>query len=195
MEQNYNTPKEVIESNISTAVNKAALPFGKMILLGILAGIFIALGGAGSNVAVHDIANVGLQRTLAGVIFPAGLIMIVLVGGELFTGNCLMTMAAWDKKIKWNGMLRNLVVVFFSNLIGALVIVLLVSFSGQFDYTGGKLGAYTISVAAEPEMAAKTKAPFTMRKAFVFSPLEILADTSFDTAKGRLKEEIRRNIL
>lgn len=149
MEQNYNTPKEVIESNINTAVGKAALPFGKMILLGILAGIFIALGGAGSNVAVHDIANVGLQRTLAGVIFPAGLIMIVLVGGELFTGNCLMTMAAWDKKIKWSGMLRNLVVVFFSNLIGALVIVLLVSFSGQFDYTGGKLGAYTISVAAK----------------------------------------------
>lgn len=149
MEQNFNTPKDIIKSNINAAIGKAKLPLGKMILLGILAGIFIALGGAGSNVAVHDIANVGLQRTLAGVIFPAGLMMIVLVGGELFTGNCMMTMAAWNKKIKWYQMLRNLTVVFFSNLIGALLIVLLVYFSGQFDYTAGKLGAYTISIAVK----------------------------------------------
>lgn len=147
MEPNFNTPKEVIDANINAAIGKAAMPIGRMILLGILAGIFIALGGAGSNAAVHDIANVGLQRTLAGVIFPAGLMMVVLVGGELFTGNCMMTMAAWDHKIKWSQLLRNLVVVFFSNLIGALFVALLVSFSGQFDYTVGKLGAYTIHVA------------------------------------------------
>lgn len=149
MEQNFNTPKNVIEGTINAGVGKAKLPLGRMILLGILAGIFIALGGAGSNVAVHDIANVGLQRTLAGVIFPAGLMMIVLVGGELFTGNCMMTMAAWDKKIKWTRLLRNLVIVFFSNLIGALFIVLLVYLSGQFDYTSGKLGAYTINIAVK----------------------------------------------
>lgn len=149
MEQNFNTPKSVIEGIINAGVGKAKLPLGRMLLLGILAGIFIALGGAGSNVAVHDIANVGLQRTLAGVIFPAGLMMIVLVGGELFTGNCMMTMAAWDKKIKWMQMLRNLAIVFFSNLIGALFVVLLVYLSGQFDYTSGKLGAYTINVAVK----------------------------------------------
>lgn len=149
MEQNFSSPKNVIEGTINAGIAKAAMPLGRMILLGILAGIFIALGGAGSNVAVHDIANVGLQRTLAGVIFPAGLMMIVLVGGELFTGNCMMTMAAWDKKIKWSQMLRNLVIVFFSNLIGALFIALLVYLSGQFDYTSGKLGAYTISVAVK----------------------------------------------
>lgn len=149
MEQNFNSPKIVIEATINAGIGKAAMPLGRMILLGILAGIFIALGGAGSNVAVHDIANVGLQRTLAGVIFPAGLMMIVLVGGELFTGNCMMTMAAWDKKIKWTQMLRNLVIVFFSNLIGALFVVLLVYLSGQFDYTSGKLGAYTISIAVK----------------------------------------------
>lgn len=149
MEQNFISPKNIIEGTIHAGIAKAAMPLGRMILLGILAGIFIALGGAGSNVAVHDIANVGLQRTLAGVIFPAGLMMIVLVGGELFTGNCMMTMAAWDKKIKWSQMLRNLVIVFFSNLIGALFIALLVYLSGQFDYTSGKLGAYTISVAVK----------------------------------------------
>jgi len=65
-----------------------------------MAGAFIAFGGAASNVAVHDISNVGLARTLAGVIFPVGLMLVVLVGGELFTGNCLMIMARMDKKIK-----------------------------------------------------------------------------------------------
>ena len=83
-----NNPKEIIEANMNGAVNKANLPLARMIVLGLMAGMFIALGGAISNTAVHDIANVGLARTLAGVIFPVGLLMIILVGGELFTGNC-----------------------------------------------------------------------------------------------------------
>lgn len=161
MELNFNNPKEVVEANMKAGVGKANLPIGKMILLGILAGMFIALGGSGSNVAVHDIANVGLQRTLAGVIFPAGLMMIVLVGGELFTGNCLMSMAAWDKQIQWSRMVRNLVVVFFSNLVGALLVDVIVYFSGQFDYSAGKLGAYTISVAVKKIAISPYKAVFS----------------------------------
>ena len=118
-----------------------------MIVLGLMAGMFIALGGAISNTAVHDIANVGLARTLAGVIFPVGLLMIILIGGELFTGNCLMIMATMNKRIKVSGLIRNLVIVYFSNLIGSLIIDVLIFYSGNLDYTGGALGAYTIKVA------------------------------------------------
>lgn len=142
-----NTPAEVIEANIQAGVTKANLPLGKMILLGILAGAFIAIGGASSNVAVHSISDVGVARTLAGAIFPVGVMMIVLVGGELFTGNCLMFMGVLDKKVKLSMMLRNLVVVYLSNLVGSLLIDVIVFFSGQYDYTGGALGAYTIKVA------------------------------------------------
>lgn len=142
-----NTPKEIIETNMNGAVNKANLPILKMITLGIMAGMFIALGGATSNTAVHTISDVGLARTLAGVIFPVGLLMIVFVGGELFTGNCLMVMAAMDKRIQVSQIIRNLVIVFLSNLVGSLIIVLLIYFSGNLDYTGGALGAYTIKVA------------------------------------------------
>lgn len=149
MEQNFNAPGDVINSTINAGIDKAEMPALKLLLRGILAGIFIALGAAGSNVAVHDIANVGLQRTLAGAIFPAGLMMVVLTGCELFTGNCMMTMAVWDKKISCGQMLRNLVIVFLSNLIGALFVVALAYFGGQFDYTSGKLGAYTINVAVK----------------------------------------------
>ena len=142
-----NNPKEIIEANMNGAVNKANLPLARMIVLGMMAGMFIALGGAISNTAVHDIANVGLARTLAGVIFPVGLLMIILVGGELFTGNCLMIMATMNKRIKVSGLIRNLVIVYFSNLIGSLIIDVLIFYSGNLDYTDGALGAYTIKVA------------------------------------------------
>lgn len=142
-----NNPKEIIEANMNGAVNKATLPLARMIVLGMMAGMFIALGGAISNTAVHDIANVGLARTLAGVIFPVGLLMIILVGGELFTGNCLMIMATMNKRIKVSGLIRNLIVVYFANLIGSLIIDVLIFYSGNLDYTGGALGAYTIKVA------------------------------------------------
>lgn len=146
MSNSFNSPSEVIEMNMKGAVGKANLPLVKMILLGILAGAFIALGGATSNTAVHNIANVGLARTLAGCIFPVGLMMIVFVGGELFTGNCLIFMSVLDKRVKVSQFIRNLIVVYFSNLIGAVLISGLIVLSGNLEYTDGLLGAYTIKV-------------------------------------------------
>lgn len=148
MENHFNSPQEVIQGNINAGVVKTERKLGQLILMGIMAGAFIALGGASSNVAVHGIADVGLARTLAGVIFPVGLMPIVLVGGELFTGNCLISMAVLNKKTTIGKMLANLVIVYCSNLVGALIIDYLVFYSGQLNYSGGGLGAYTIKVAA-----------------------------------------------
>lgn len=143
----FNTPAEVIDANMEGGITKVNLPLRKMILLGILAGAFIAIGGAVSNVAVHTISDVGLARVLAGTIFPVGLMMIVFVGGELFTGNCLIAMDVYAGNVKISAFFKDLCVIFFSNLIGALFIDLLIFFSGQLDYTSGALGAYTIKVA------------------------------------------------
>ena len=98
MEQHFNTPSEVIDTNMKAGEGKAHLPLGKMILLGIMAGAFIALGGATSSTAAHAIDNVGLARFVAGIIFPVGLMIIVFVGGELFTGNCLIVMDVVGKQ-------------------------------------------------------------------------------------------------
>lgn len=147
MENNFNSPDQVILGNIKTGVVKAERSIPQMILLGIMAGAFIALGGATSNVAVHGIKDVGLSRALAGAIFPVGLMLIVFVGGELFSGNCLISMAVLDKKTSIGKMIRNLVIVYFSNLLGALIIDYLIFFSGELNYSGGGLGAYTIKVA------------------------------------------------
>ena len=147
MQNNFYTPTEVVQNNINGQITKANLSLFKMIMLGIFAGAFIALGGAASNVAVHNISNVGLARTLAGAVFPVGLMLVILVGGELFTGNCMLIMAYMNKRISGLSVARNLVVVYLSNLLGALIIDILLFFSGQFDYSNGGLGAYTIKVA------------------------------------------------
>ncbi len=147
MNNHFNTPAETIELNMKACENKTVLPLGKMILLGIMAGAFIALGGAASSTAAHAIENVGLARAMAGVIFPVGLMLIVFLGGELFTGNCLIVMDVFAKRTTWKRLLYNLVVVYFSNLIGALIIDTLLVFSGNLNYSGGLLGAYTIKTA------------------------------------------------
>lgn len=157
MENSFYTPSEVIKSNIKSAVAKANLPLAKMILLGMMAGAFIAFGGAASSVAAHGVADVGLARSIAGAIFPVGLMLVVFTGSEPFTGNSLMIMAVIDKKITLLKMIRNLVVVYFANFIGALIIDVLVFLSGQFDFSGGGLGAYTIKVA----LAKTSIAPVT----------------------------------
>lgn len=144
---NYYAPYEIVGNNIQAEIIKANLPISKMIVLGIMAGAFIAIGGATSSVAVHNIQDVGVARTLAGAIFPVGLMFVILVGGELFTGNCLMVMAFFDKKITIVQILRNLIIVYFANLLGALIIDTLVFFSGQLDYSAGGLGAYAIKTA------------------------------------------------
>lgn len=146
-EQHFNTPAEVISAALENGKRKAEQPIGKMILLGMMAGAFIALGGAASSTAAHNMANVGLARLIAGCIFPVGLMMIVLVGGELFTGDCLMVMDVLCGKVSAKDCVRTLCVVYLGNFIGALIIDVLVLRSGNLDYSNGLLGAYTIKVA------------------------------------------------
>ena len=147
MENNFNTPAQVLEANMKAGEGKATLPLLKCILLGIMAGAFIAFGGASSNAAIHNISNQGLAKALAGTIFQVGLMMIVFVGGELFTGDCLMIAGVVDKRFSALKMMKTLVVVWLSNLVGAVIIATLVYFSGLLDYSNGGLGAFTIKVA------------------------------------------------
>ena len=142
-----NTPAEIVEANIKSGEGKGNLPLGKMVLMGMLAGAFIAIGGAASNTAAHAIENVGVARAVAGSIFGVGLMLVVFMGGELFTGNCLMITSVMDKKTTWAKSIRNLVVVWCSNFLGALIFDALLIYSGNLNYTSGLLGAYTIKVA------------------------------------------------
>ena len=142
-----NSPAEIIETNIQTGIYKVNYPLKKMVLKGMLAGAFIALAGAASSTASHAITNVGAARSLAGAVFGVGLMLVLFMGADLFTGNCLSITAILDKKITWKQVIYNLIVIWFSNLIGALIIDVLLVASGNLDYSHGLLGAYTIKVA------------------------------------------------
>ena len=139
--------KEAIENYVEGCVGKVDCPAYKLFMKAILAGMMIAFGAAGSSVAAHDIVNVGIARLVAGVVFPMGLMMVVMTGAELFTGDCLAIMATVQKKHTALKLIRMLVVVYLGNLLGSLMLTCIDYVSGQYNYSSGILGAYTIKVA------------------------------------------------
>ena len=143
-----NAPAQVTELMLAGMTGKSKLPVVKMFLLGILAGAFIAFGAEASSLAAHNVTQVGIQRLIMGCVFPVGLIMVVLLGTELFTGNCMMVAAVADKRVKFAMLLRNWIVVYLGNLVGAALIVLLVSATGQLGYSSNGLAVLTIKIAA-----------------------------------------------
>ena len=142
------TSKETVEKYITGCDAKVNMPAYKLLIKAVMAGAMIALGAAGSNVAAHNISNVGLSRLVAGVVFPMGLMMVVMMGAELFTGDCLMIMGKVEKKHRVTDLIRVLCGVYVGNLVGGILIAAMAYYCGQFNYTSGLLGAYTIRVAA-----------------------------------------------
>ena len=141
------TPRQVMQRIIVAGENRIRQSVVNCILLGFLAGAFISFGAAASSVAAHGITDTGLGRLVTAVVFPIGLMMIVLVGGELFTGDCLMVTGIWDKKYEILVTVKTLAVVWISNLSAAIMMSLLVACSGIFSYSDGTLGAYMIKIA------------------------------------------------
>lgn len=126
-----NTTEQVVKNLMKAGETKAKMPLMKMLWLGLLAGIFIACGASASNVAVHNISDIGIAKFVAGAIFPVGFIMVVLIGGELFTGDCMMVMGALKKKYSFLAFTKVLALVFVFNLIAGVIFALLVYYSGH----------------------------------------------------------------
>lgn len=124
-----NTPKEVIESAVKVGINKIDLSsgnYGKFAVLSMLAGVYIAFGGILSLVIGFGFPeitanNPSLQKLLSGCMFPIGLILVVILGAELFTGNNALLIPAYMKNHygMWP-ILKNWGLVYFGNLVGAL---------------------------------------------------------------------------
>lgn len=142
------TPKECAANYAAAGRAKAQMPIPKMFLLAVLAGFFIAMGGAVTNTAAHTIDNVGLARMVCGLLFPFGLAMVVLTGAELFTGNTLITISVLDGQATVSGMLRNWGVVYLGNAAGAMLVAAGCAFGGQLNYSGGQLAVFTMKLAA-----------------------------------------------
>ena len=136
--------KEIARKWEEIAAGKAALPWYKLLLLGLMAGMFIAFGALGSTVAAADIEGT-LGKFIGACVFPVGLMLVVLAGAELFTGNCLMAGPASNGKVKWLGLLKNWGLVYLGNMIGALLLALLAHFSGLM----GSMTGTVVAIAAK----------------------------------------------
>ncbi len=121
-------PEEIAENVVGAGEKKASLPVWKMLILGVMAGAFIALAGVGAT-----IGGVYGGKLASACIFPAGLAMVIAAGSELFTGNNLMLAALLSRKIKLVQLLKNWGFVFLGNLIGASLVALFVVLSGALD--------------------------------------------------------------
>ncbi len=144
---NFRTSQELADGYTKAGIKKAYSTKTTLFILGIFAGLYVSFGAASSMVASHAIANAGLARLASGMVFPVGLMLIVLVGGELFTGDCLMILGVMHGKYTVTRMAKKLTLIFFSNFVGAMIVVSLIYFSGQLNFNGGLLGAYTIQIA------------------------------------------------
>jgi formate transporter len=143
------SPKEIAERVESIGVAKARLPITSQITLGILAGGFIGLGALYFTLVTSD-QNLTFtaSRVLGGLAFSLGLILVVVAGAELFTGNNLLVMAWVSRRITTVELLRNWLIVYLSNFIGALGLVLLVLWSQQWHTNGNAVGINAIKIAA-----------------------------------------------
>ena len=151
----YLSPGEVISAYCAGSEKKFRSSALRLLLLGVLAGAIIASAAAASNTAVYGISDTWTLRTICALLFPFGLGLVIVTGSELFTGNCMLPVALLDLRGTVGQMLRNWVLVYAGNLLGALLVAVLCVFCGQLDYSSGALAVYTIRVGA-----AKCALPF-----------------------------------
>lgn len=144
---NIHTPSEIMQNYIGSCKVKAERSLGRMFLLAILAGLYIAFGAAFSSTAVHSIGNVGILRLITGILFSFGLAMCMLTGAELFTGNTMLGLGVLHRRITFPQMLRNWGLVYLGNFVGSLLVAAGCAFLGQFNYSGSELAVYTIKIA------------------------------------------------
>jgi formate/nitrite transporter len=148
MEKRMLKPAEICDEVIETYAKKVDYPVLKSVTLGVLAGAFIALGGFAAALASHSIENVGVAKLVAGSIFPVGLMLILICGADLFTGNVLVTVPLVDGKIKVGKLFKNWFIIYFSNMVGAIIVAFLIYSSGSLDTNNNMLGGYALKVAA-----------------------------------------------
>ena len=159
MDKRMLTPGEIATATVNSGIKKAGLETKTCMLLGILAGIFIALGGLGNILIGQTISSIdpGLGRFVGAIVFPVGLMLVVICGAELFTGNCLMTLAVMEKKITIGEMFKNWGLVYVTNFIGSVLLVLAVFYSGTLS---GDAATKTMAIA-------ESKAGLTITQAFL----------------------------
>ena len=142
------SPQEMAERVEKIGVTKAKLDFWTTLALAVLAGAFISLGAVFFTLVVHDSKlSFGLTQLIGGLAFSLGLILVIIGGAELFTGNALVTMAFASKKIKLSGLLRNWLIVYIGNFLGCLTMVAWIYLSRHWAMNQNLVGVKALLIA------------------------------------------------
>jgi formate transporter len=151
MEFDCRTPATVADSlTRSVCVKKTQQSILNLTILGILAGVYIGFGAQLATFVTHDLASyvgLGMSKLIGGAVFSVGLMLVVIAGAELFTGNNLIFLSVLDRQVKLRALLRNWTVVYFANFAGALLLVLLMYGSGLWESGGGAVGRAAVTLA------------------------------------------------
>jgi len=141
-------PADMAKRAEASAVRKANRDFLSAFFLAVQAGCFIAFGAAFFTCTIQNsMLGVGLTKLIGGMTFSLGLILVIIGGADLFTGDTLMVMGWLSRKIKMRQMLRSWLFVFIGNLVGGLAIVMLVHLSGHWTSGSGAVGAKALAIA------------------------------------------------
>jgi len=158
-----NAPGEIAEIACTTAKAKSGLPLGRMIVLGLLAGAYIGFGAYLATTVSHDVPKYlgnGIGQLLFGSVFTVGLMMVVIGGSELFTGNNMfMVVGALEGRSSWGALGKNWTVVWITNLIGSIILALIIY--GAFYASGNGAGLFGGGVGAKAVSIAKAKVELT----------------------------------
>lgn len=150
-------PQRIAELVEVVGVRKGRMALLPMALLAVLAGVYIAVGAMLYTLVMTDpVGGLGVARWIGGLAFSLGLVLVVVAGAELFTGNNLIVMAWAERKITLAELIRNWVVVYAGNFAGSIAAALLVWGAGTYGIGGGKVAA-----TAQAIVAGKVALPFT----------------------------------
>lgn len=130
-------------------VAKAGTGVANLLALGVLAGAFIAMGAVFATTVTTGAADLayGVGRLLGGIAFSLGLILVIVAGAELFTGNVLLVMAWASRRVATARLLRNWALVYVGNLAGALATVGLMAAAKQYVFANGAVGEQALAIA------------------------------------------------
>jgi len=140
-------PPDMAAKAEDVGVKKANMPAVTMFTLAVLAGSFIALGAIFFTVTVTGDMPFGIKRLFGGIAFSLGLILVIVGGAELFTGNNLIVMAWASGRISIFQLLRNWVIVYLGNLTGSLATAAIMFLTGQYTFNNGQIGMTALTIA------------------------------------------------
>jgi formate transporter len=142
-------PADMAHKAEEIGVRKAGTSTIKLLALGVLAGAYIALGCIFATTISAGAGDLpyGVARLLTGLVFCLGLILVVVGGAELFTGNVLIMMAWADRKVSTGGLLRNWALVYAGNFIGSVLTAVFIFLGKQYTFGGGSVGNAALSMA------------------------------------------------